>query len=420
MVIVAGDLTPSDTAQLDKQRALGFCTAGGGLTSHTTILARSLGLPAVVGLGEEVLSISTGTLLIIDGDEGVVIADPDEASLAAYRARQARWRAQQRAARRAAQEPAVTRDGHRVEVVANVADLPSAQAALEHGAEGIGLLRTEFLYLNRTTMPGEEEQYEAYRAILDVMGERPVIIRTLDIGGDKPAPYLDIGEELNPFLGWRAIRLSLSHPEMFKTQLRAILRAGHGHDVKIMFPMITVLAEFQQAKALLREVQDELTAEGVPHAEGPEVGIMVETPAAAIAADVLAQEVDFFSIGTNDLIQYTMACDRTNERVASLYQPLHPALLRLIKGVIDAAHSAGKWVGLCGEMAGEREAVPILLGLGLDEFSVTSAAIPAVKSIIRSLSLAEAQAVAREVLDLATAEEVQAHLARAFPQLADS
>jgi len=416
-IVVAADLTPSDTAQLDKERALGFCTAGGGLTSHTTILARSLGLPAVVGLGEDALSLSPGTSLIVDGEAGLVIANPDEAALTTYFARQQQWWARQEAARRAAQEPAVTRDGRRVEVVANVADLASARAALAHGAEGIGLLRTEFLYLNRDTMPDEEEQYAAYRAILEVMGERPVIIRTLDIGGDKPAPYLAIGEELNPFLGWRAIRLSLGRPEAFKPQLRAILRAGHGRNVKVMFPMITDLAELQQAKALLREAQAELAAEGVPYIEDLEVGIMVETPAAAIAADVLAQEADFFSIGTNDLVQYTMACDRTNERVAYLYQPLHPALLRLIKNVVDAAHQAGKWVGICGEMAGDEKAVPLLLGLGLDEFSMTSSAIPTVKSLIRSLSLAEAQALAREALGLATAAEVSACVEKAFAHL---
>ena len=417
VILVAHDLTPSDTARLDKERALGFCTAVGGVTSHTAILASSLGLPAVVGLGEKVLDLPDGTPLIIDGEEGVVIANPDEEARAAHQARQERLRAQQVAAKRAAQEPAVTRDGHQVEIGANVADVASARVALEHGAEGIGLLRTEFLYLDRTTMPNEEEQYAAYRAIAEVMGERPTIIRTLDIGGDKPAPYLAIGEELNPFLGWRAIRLCLDKPDMFKTQLRAILRAGHGRNVKIMFPMIATLRELQQAKALLQEAEGELAAEGLPHALDLKVGIMVEIPAAAVAADVLAQEVDFFSIGTNDLIQYTMACDRTNERVASLYQPLHPAVLQLIKGVIDAAHGAGKWVGMCGEMAGQEEAVPILLGLGLDEFSVNSSIIPVVKGIIRSLSLTEAQEITRETLRLATAEEVQGYVEKTLRDL---
>jgi phosphotransferase system enzyme I (PtsI) len=267
-------------------------------------------------------------------------------------------------------------------------------------------------------MPSEEEQVAAYQAIVEAMGERPVITRTLDIGGDKPAPYLAIGEELNPFLGWRAIRLCLGQPDMFKVQLRAILRSGYKRNVKVMFPMIATLEELLQAKALLREAQDELAAEGLPHAEDPEIGIMVEVPAAAMAADVLAQEADFFSIGTNDLIQYTLACDRTNERVASLYQPLHPAVLRLIKGVIDAAHIAGKWVGMCGEMAGDEEAVPILLGLGLDEFSMASLAIPGVKRIIRSLSLAEAREIADKALRLSTAEEVQVYLKEVLQRLA--
>jgi len=300
----------------------------------------------------------------------------------------------------AAQLPARTRDGHRVEVVANIGDVDSARIALEYGAEGVGLLRTEFLYLDRTTMPSEEEQYKAYRAIAELMGQRPLVIRTLDIGGDKQLPYLDIGDELNPFLGWRAIRLCLERTDLFKAQLRAILRAGHGHNVKVMFPMIADVDELRRAKALLAEARAELEAADVPFASKVEVGIMVEVPAAAIAADVLAQEVDFFSIGTNDLIQYTMACDRTNEKVAYLYQPLHPAILRLIKRVIEAAHQAGKWVGMCGEMAGDAEAIPILLGLGLDEFSMNAVAIPEAKAIIRSLSLAEAEGIAAKALSL--------------------
>ncbi len=417
VVLVAHDLTPSDTARLDKERALGFCTAVGGTTSHTAILASSLGLPAVVGLGEEVLDLPDGTPLIIDGEEGIVIANPDKEARAAYQARQERLRAQQVADKRAAQEPAITRDGHRVEIVANVADVASARVALEHGAEGVGLLRTEFLYLDRTAMPSEEEQYAAYRAIADLMGERPLIVRTLDIGGDKQLPYLDIGDELNPFLGWRAIRLSLDKVDLFQAQLRAILRAGHERNVKIMFPMIADVGELRRAKDILIEVRAELEAESVPIASGVEVGIMVEIPAAALAADILAEEVDFFSIGTNDLIQYTMASDRTNEKVAYLYQPLHPAILRLIKRVIEAAHAAGKWVGMCGEMAGQEEAVPILLGLGLDEFSVNSAIIPVVKRIIRSLSLTEAQEITREALRLATAEAVQGYVKKALRDL---
>jgi phosphoenolpyruvate-protein phosphotransferase/dihydroxyacetone kinase phosphotransfer subunit len=410
VVLIAHDLTPSDTARLDKKLILGFCTAVGGLSSHTAILARGLGLPAVVGLGDDVLSISNGTPLIIDGEAGLLIVNPDEDTLAAYQNRREKVATREVALKLAAQELAHTRDGYRVEVVANIGDVDSAKIALEYGAEGVGLLRTEFLFLNRTAMPSEEEQYEAYRAIAELMGQRPLIIRTLDIGGDKQLPYLDIVEELNPFLGWRAIRLCLEKTDLFKVQLRAILRAGYGHNVKVMFPMIADVGEVRRAKAILAEVKGELEALGIPFASEVEVGIMVEVPAAAVAADILVQEVDFFSIGTNDLIQYTMACDRTNERVSYLYEPLHPAILRLIKGVIDAAHKAGKWVGMCGEMAGDILAIPILLGLGLDEFSMNPAAIPEAKAIISSLSLVEAKRIAVKALSLSSAEEIKAYV----------
>jgi len=407
VIVVAEDLAPSDTAQMDKSLVLGFCTAGGGTTSHTAIMARILGIPAVVGIREGLLNVESGQVLIVDGQEGAVIPEPSGKLIAEYRRRQREFRARREAALTLAQESTRTIDGHRVEVVANIGDVDSARIALEYGAEGVGLLRTEFLYLRRTSMPTEDEQYAAYRAIANVMGKRPLIIRTLDVGGDKQLPYLDIGEELNPFLGWRAIRLCLKQADLFRTQLRAILRAGHERNVKIMFPMIADLEEVRQAKRILAEAKAELEAKDVPFAQDVEVGIMVETPAAALAADILAEEVDFFSIGTNDLIQYTMACDRTNERVAHLYQPLHPAILRLIRGIIEAAHAAGKWVGMCGEMAGEPLAIPILLGLGLDEFSMNAVAIPKAKEIIRSFSLEEAQQVASYILSLKTLEEVR-------------
>jgi phosphotransferase system enzyme I (PtsI) len=417
-IVVARDLTPSDTAQMNKEMVLGFCTAMGGTTSHTAIMARILGIPAVVGLGDVALSIRNGDPLILDGGEGVVKVAPDGETMERYARLEREFKARRDEAKAAAQSPARTRDGHRVEVVANIGDVDSARIALEYGAEGVGLLRTEFLYyLDRTAIPGEEEQYEAYRAIAELLCQRPLIIRTLDIGGDKQLPYLDIGEELNPFLGWRAIRLCLERTDLFKAQLRAILRAGHGHNVKVMFPMIADVDEVRRAKALLAEAMAELEAADIPFASDVEVGIMVEVPAAAIAADVLAREVDFFSIGTNDLIQYTMACDRTNERVAYLYQPLHPAILRLIKQVIEAAHGAGKWVGMCGEMAGEPLAIPILLGLGLDEFSMNAVAIPEAKAIIRSLSLAEAKGIATNVLSLPSAEEIGAYLKEALSML---
>jgi phosphotransferase system enzyme I (PtsI) len=378
------------------------------MTSHTTILARLLGIPAVVGVGTELLDLATGETVILDGGSGKLIAAPDESTLEAYRARQVEWLDARESSRAVAHLPAVTRDGHRVEVVANIGDAESAQSALEFGAEGVGLLRTEFVFLNRATMPDEEEQFRAYRAVADVMGNRPVVVRTLDIGGDKPLPYLDLGHEENPFLGWRAIRISLAKPDFFKIQLRAILRAGAGRNVKIMLPMIATKPEIQAAKQILEETRQELTQRGVEFAASCEFGIMVEIPAAAVAADLLAPEIDFFSIGTNDLTQYTLACDRGNTRVAGLYNHLHPAVLRLIRTVIEAAHPRGRWVGLCGELAGDLDAIPILIGLGLDEFSMSPGSIPAAKELIRKLDQATCRELASKALNLATPAEVRA------------
>lgn len=414
-IILARDLTPSDTVMLDKSLVLGFCTAEGGATSHTAILARGLGLPAVVGAGPDVLEIPEGATLVLDGSEGTLLVQPDEEMVAGYRARQTAAATVLAQACERAHEPAVTRDGHRVEVVANVGNVEGSQAALEAGAEGVGLLRTEFLYLERTRLPDEEEQYRAYRAIVDVFGERPVILRTLDIGGDKELPYLDLPHEMNPFLGLRAIRLCLAQPELFRPQLRAALRAGAGRNLKVMFPMVATVTEVRAARAVLEECRAELLAEGQPVAEKMEVGIMVEIPAAALMADHLAAEVDFFSIGTNDLSQYTLAADRTNAQVAPLVTGFQPAVLRLVRDVIAAAHAQGKWVGLCGELAGEPLAIPILLGLGLDEFSMNPPAIPLAKQIIRALTLDEAREVAQAALELDSPDAVRALVRERVP-----
>ncbi|MBL7064562.1 MAG: phosphoenolpyruvate--protein phosphotransferase [Anaerolineae bacterium] len=407
-IILARDLNPSDTVMLDKSLVLGFCTAGGGATSHTAILSHGLGLPAVVGAGLDILEIPDGATLVLDGGEGTLLVGPDEETVAMYQERQTAAATVLTQARERAHEPAVTCDGRRVEVVANIGNVEGARAALEAGAEGVGLLRTEFLYLERTHLPDEEEQYQAYRAIVDVFGDLPVILRTLDIGGDKELPYLDLPQEMNPFLGVRAIRLCLARPELFRPQLRAALRAGVGRNLKVMFPMVATVAEVRAARAVLEECHAELLAEGQPVAEGMEVGIMVEVPAAAVMADHLAVEVDFFSVGTNDLSQYTLAADRTNAQVAPLATGFHPAVLRLVRDVILAAHAQGKWVGLCGELAGEPLAIPILLGLGLDEFSMNPPAIPLAKQIIRALTLDGAREVAQAALELDGPDAVRA------------
>jgi len=414
-IILAQDLTPSDTVLLDKSLVLGFCTAEGGATSHTAILARGLGLPAVVGIGPSVRGVRDGTTLVLDGGEGVVLIEPDERTVATYEKQQATAATAVAQARSRAHEPAVTRDGHRVEVAANIGNVEGAQEALEAGAEGVGLLRTEFLYLERSHLPDEEEQYHAYRAIADAFGHRPVILRTLDIGGDKELPYLNLPQEMNPFLGVRAIRLCLAQPDLFKPQLRAALRAGADRNLRIMFPMVATVDEVKKARALLDKCRTQLLAEGQPASEEMEVGIMVEIPTAALLAELLAAEVDFFSIGTNDLAQYTMAADRTNARVAHLATGFQPAVLRLVRDVIAAAHDQNKWVGLCGELAGEPLAIPILLGLGIDELSMNPPAIPQAKQVIRSLTMDEAREVAQAALRLSSPEAVQALVRERIP-----
>ncbi len=420
VIVVAEDLAPSETALLDRTKVRGLATALGGETSHTAILARMLGIPAVVGLGAVLLAVSGDTVLALDGQAGVVEVDPPPEVVRSYQAQQERWAASQAEALSHAQEPAVTRDGRRPEVVANIGNVASAQEAVRYGAEGVGLLRTEFLYLERSTLPSEQEQFDAYRTIAEAMGRRPLVVRTLDVGGDKQLPYLDIGVEMNPFLGVRAIRLSLQRPDIFHPQLRAILRAGAGHNVKIMFPMVTNREEILRAKEALEQVRKELAEAGLPSAEAVEVGIMVETPSSAVLAPMLAEEVDFFSIGSNDLTQYTLAADRGNERLSYLYRPMDPAVLHLIRRVIEAGHEAGKWVGLCGELAGQRNAIPLLLGLGLDEFSMTAHAIPLAKHLIRQLDFGEMQALAKEVLLLRSAKEVEDYMALFLAQLGET
>ncbi len=410
VVLIARDLTPSDIAQMERAQVKAICTAAGGATSHVAILSRTRGIPAVVGLGEAILGIEPGTLLAVDGGAGTVVVAPPPEVVESYRARAARQAKLRDAALRAREAVAETLDGHRVMVAANIGGVESAREAVAMGAEGVGLLRTEFLYLNRETLPDEEEQVALYRAIAEVMGRRPVIVRTMDVGGDKPLPAIEQPPDKNPALGVRAIRLSRLYPQLLLTQLRAILRAAPGHNLQIMFPLITTLEEVRWAKAQLEEAKRQLAAEGLPHAKAIPVGIMVETPAAAMKADHLAHEVDFFSIGSNDLTQYTMASDRENEHLRDLLTPFDPAVLRLIARTIRAGHEAGIPVGLCGEMAGHRLAVPLLLGLGLDEFSMAAQAIPLTRQLIRAMRWEEAKTIATTALGMATAEEVQRYL----------
>jgi phosphotransferase system enzyme I (PtsI) len=410
-IIIAEDLTPSDTASLDPELTLGFITAQGGLTSHSAILARTLGLPAIVGMGSELLGrVSNGTIIVMDGRTGEMIIEPDPETVLRYQQIKNQRQSRLQILKVAAEQNAYTANGRRVEVAANVGEVISTRDAMEHGAEGIGLLRTEFLYLEDSQPPSEVRQYQIYREIFEVMAGRPVIVRTLDIGGDKPPSYLAFPEEMNPFLGWRAIRISLDEPELFKTQLRAILRAAVGHQARIMFPMVSDLDELRRARAIIESVKRDLELASIEFAADVPVGIMVETPAAAVLVDVLAEASDFFSLGTNDLTQYTMAVDRGNARVSGLYQPLHPAVLRLIRQTIDAGHAKGKWVGMCGELAGMTKAIPILLGFGLDEFSMNARAIPEAKHLIGKLTDERSREIASRVMSFGTAAEIENYM----------
>ena len=418
VIIVAADLTPSDTAQLNRQYVKAFVTDIGGRTSHSAIMARSLEIPAIVGTKEVTSTAKDGDIIIVDGLSGDVFLNPSEEVIAEYRAKAEAFAAQQAEWEKLKDSKTYTKDGHQVELAANIGTPKDLEGVVNNGAEGVGLYRTEFLYMDSHDMPTEEDQFEAYKAVLEGMNGKPVVVRTMDIGGDKELPYLPLPHEMNPFLGYRAIRISLNEPEMLRTQLRALLRASVYGKLRIMFPMIATLNDFRGAKALLEEEKAKLIAEGVAVSDDIQVGIMIEIPAAAVLAHQFAKEVDFFSIGTNDLIQYTMAADRMNERVSYLYQPYNPSILTLIKHVIDSAHKEGKWAGMCGEMAGDQTAVPLLVGLGLDEFSMSASSVLKTRSLISKLTLSDMQALAAKAInECATVEEVEALVAEAVSKI---
>ncbi len=418
VIIVAADLAPSDTAQLNRQYVKAFVTDIGGRTSHSAIMARSLEIPAIVGTKEVTSIAKDGDIIIVDGLSGEVFLNPSEEVVAEYRAKAEAFAAQQAEWEKLKDSKTYTKDGHQVELAANIGTPKDLEGVVNNGAEGVGLYRTEFLYMDSHEMPTEEDQFEAYKAVLEGMNGKPVVVRTMDIGGDKELPYLPLPHEMNPFLGYRAIRISLNEPEMFRTQLRALLRASVYGKLRIMFPMIATLNDFRGAKALLEEEKAKLIAEGVAVSDDIQVGIMIEIPAAAVLAHQFAKKVDFFSIGTNDLIQYTMAADRMNERVSYLYQPYNPSILTLIKHVIDSAHKEGKWAGMCGEMAGDQTAVPLLVGLGLDEFSMSASSVLKTRSLISKLTLSDMQALADKAInECATVEEVEALVEEAVSKI---
>lgn len=410
VIIVANDLTPSMTVQLNKQFVKGFVTNIGGRTSHSAILARTLEIPAVVGVKGATEHIQSMQTIILNGHTGEVILNPTTEQIAQYEQLQQQFLEQQQSLAVFKKLRSVDKDGHQIEIAANIGSPSDVQAVIENGGDGIGLFRTEFLYMNRQDYPTEEEQFEAYKAVLLQMGDKPTVVRTLDIGGDKELPYLQFPHELNPFLGYRAIRICLDDHALFKVQMRALLRASVYGNLKIMFPMIATVEEFREAKAFLYDVKEQLKAEGIEVAERIEIGLMIEVPSAAIMADVFAKEADFLSIGTNDLIQYTFAADRMNEKVAYLYQPYHPAILRLVKNVIDAGHANGCWVGMCGEMAGDKVAIPILLAMGLDEFSMSATSILTSRAQISNLSKKQLELHISKILTLTTSQEVEQYV----------
>ncbi len=419
-ILVSHDLSPSTTAQLDKKFVLGFATDVGGQTSHTAIMARSLGIPAVVGLQTVSQELESGDYALLDGYNGTVVINPTDQTLFEY-GQLAKIKASlEEKLQEIKQQPAVTLDGKPIHLSANIEDQHDIEAVLAHGAEGVGLFRTEYLFINRESLPTEEEQYQSYRKVAAALKPNPVIIRTLDLGGDKFASHLQLAKEVNPFLGWRAIRFCLAQPVLFRAQLRAILRASAEGNVKMMYPMISGLEELNQANALVEKCRVELRAEGVPFDDKMEVGAMIEIPSAALIADTLATRVKFFSIGSNDLIQYTLAADRTNEKVSHLYEPTHPAIIRLIKATVDAAHRHGIWAGVCGEIAGDPVLAPLLIGLGVDELSAAPTVVAQVKYIVRRLKLSEAQALAEFALQCESPAEILARCRELARQTAPS
>lgn len=410
VIIIANDLTPSMTAQLDKTHVKGFVTDIGGRTSHSAILARTMEIPAIVGAKTATKDIQQGSLVIVDGSKGDVIVDAAPEIVGTYQTAQKAYLEERAYFEQFKGEPSISRDGHHVEIAGNIGKPEDADIVLENGGDGVGLFRTEFLYMDRTDLPSEEEQFVSYKSVLEKMKGKPTVVRTLDIGGDKKLPYLKMEEEMNPFLGHRAIRLCLDDTALFRTQLRALLRASIYGNLKIMFPMIATLDEFREAKAILEDVKKELVTEGKEVSDTTEVGMMVEIPSTAVMADLFAKEADFLSIGTNDLIQYTLAADRMNEKVSYLYQPYNPAILRLVKSVIDGAHKEGKWVGMCGEMAGDEIAIPILLAMGLDEFSMSASSILRARAQIAKSSKEDLEKHIEKILQLSSNKEVSSYV----------
>ncbi|MBD1559160.1 phosphoenolpyruvate-protein phosphotransferase PtsI [Vibrio sp. S9_S30] len=410
VILVAYDLTPSETAQINLDYVLGFACDIGGRTSHTSIMARSLELPAIVGTNDITKQVKNGDMLILDAMNNKVIVNPTDAEMSEAQSIRDAFLAEKEELTKLKDLPATTLDGHNVEVCGNIGTVKDCDGINRNGGEGVGLYRTEFLFMDRNALPTEEEQYQAYKEVAEAMHGEPVIIRTMDIGGDKDLPYMDLPKEMNPFLGWRAVRISLDRRDILRDQLRGILRASAHGKLRIMFPMIISVEEIRELKAAIEEYKAELRSEGLAFDENIEIGVMVETPAAAAIAHHLAKEVSFFSIGTNDLTQYTLAVDRGNELISHLYNPLSPAVLTVIKQVIDASHAEGKWTGMCGELAGDERATLLLLGMGLDEFSMSGISIPKVKKVIRNANFAEVKAMAEEALQMPTAAEIEAHV----------